>query len=108
MEPISGRERRMSPRIPTKLGLQVYAYGMLVAVGVTVDVSNHGLLMLIEKDFSDDALNPGKHLDIVLDDYGRVAEPRWMPIMVMRKWDGGVAARFVGVEADGSVSHAMN
>lgn len=90
-------ERRMSPRIPTALGLHVYAYGALVASGISIDLSEHGLLMRIERDLSTDELDPGKHLDIKLE-YGElISEERWLPIKVVRKWDGGIAARFIGV-----------
>ena len=90
-------ERRMSKRIPTALCLQIFAYGMLVAKGVTVDMSEHGLMFLIQEDYSDDELEPGRHLDVMLEYPGRVPAQRWLPITVMRKWDEGIAARFVGV-----------
>ncbi len=36
MPTLSGPERRMSERIPTSIGVHVYAYGMLVGIGTTV------------------------------------------------------------------------
>jgi hypothetical protein len=94
-----GPERRMSERIPTTLSMQIYAYGMLVASGVTVDVSEHGLLMRVQKDYSDDELDPGKHLDVVLEYSGQIPAQQWWPIRVVRKGEDGIAACFVGVEA---------
>lgn len=97
MDHRTGLERRMSQRIPMALGMQVYAYGMLVASGMTVDMSEHGLLLRIHQDFSEDALDPGKHLDVMLEHSGHEPTQRWLPIRVVRKCDGGIAARFVGV-----------
>ena len=95
MTPPLGLERRMSQRIPMTVGLHVYAYGVLVACGTTVDMSEHGLLMRINQDFSDDQLDPGRHLDVMLAD----APPgQWLPIMVVRKVVDRVAACFLGVE----------
>jgi len=94
----NGMERRMSERIPTTLGMQIYAYGMLVASGMTVDMSKHGLLMRVEEDFSDDELDPGKHLDVMLEYSGQIPAQQWFPITVVRKCEKGIAARFVGLE----------
>lgn len=89
-----GLERRSSQRIPMSVGVHVYAYGMLVARGVTVDMSEHGLLMRIQQDYSDDSFTPGRHLDVLLED----APPgQWLPITVVRKDKLGVAACFIGV-----------
>lgn len=90
-----GLERRMSQRIPMTVDLHIYAYGMLVASGITVDMSEHGVLMRIQQDYSDDELHPGKHLDVVLKD---APAGQWLPIQVVRKMDGEVAACFIGVE----------
>jgi len=91
----NGPERRLSDRIPTIIGIQIYAYGMLIANGQTVDISDRGLLMRIEQDFSDDELHPGKYLDILL-----VSPPeRWLPIKVVRQCERGIAALFIGVDA---------
>lgn len=89
-------ERRMSQRIPMAVGMHIYAYGMLVASGATIDMSEHGLLMRIDQDYSDDQLEPGKHLDIVLED----APPeQWMPVLVVRNDDSGIAACFLAAHA---------
>lgn len=90
-------ERRMSQRVPMTIGMQVYAYGMLIASGQTVEMSEHGLLIRIERDCSEDGLDPGKHLDVMLEAADDIAE-RWLPIRVVRKWTYGIAAQFVGVE----------
>jgi hypothetical protein len=88
-------ERRLSDRIPSIFGIQVYAYGMLIANGQTVDISDRGILMRIEQDYSDDELHPGKHLDIMF-----TSPPeRWLPIKVVRKCERGIAALFIGVDA---------
>jgi hypothetical protein len=81
------------------LGMQVYAYGMLIASGQTVEMSEHGLLLRIERDCSEDGLDPGKHLDVMLEATDDFAE-RWLPILVVRKWAHGIAAQFVGVEPE--------
>ena len=99
MNPHPGLERRMSERIPTTLGIQVYAYGMLVASGMAVDISEHGLLILIQHDYSDDEFDPGKHLDVMLKYSGQKPADQWLPIRVVRKWEGGIAACFIGVES---------
>lgn len=91
------QERRMSERIPTNLGMQIYAYGMLVASGMTVDMSEHGLLMRVEQDYSDDELDPGKHLDVMLEYSDQMPAQQWFPIKVVRKCEKGVAACFIGV-----------
>ena len=93
----AGRERRMSDRIPTSIAMQVYAYGMLVANGVAVEMSEHGLQIRIQQDFSDDALDPGRHLDIMLETTEVTLSDRWMPIRVVRKWEEGIAACFVRI-----------
>jgi hypothetical protein len=91
----TGPERRLSDRVSAIIGIQVYAYGMLIANGKTVDISDRGLLMRIEQDYSDDQLHPGKHLDILL-----VSPPeKWLPIKVVRKCERGIAALFIGVDA---------
>ena len=91
----TSQERRSSNRIPAIIGIQIYAYGMLIANGQTVDISDRGLLMRIEQDYSDDELHPGKHLDILL-----VSPPeRWLPIKVVRQCERGIAALFIGVDA---------
>lgn len=97
----TGQERRMSERIPTTLCMRVYAYGMLVASGKTVDMSEHGLMMSIEQDYSDDELDPGKHLDVMLAASCEYAAARWLPVRVVRKWEAGIAARFVGMDMSG-------
>jgi hypothetical protein len=97
----TGLERRMSQRASTALSMQVYAYGMMIASGISVEMSAHGLLIRIERDYSDDELAPGKHLDVMLaSDQLEAAELmscRWLPITVVRKWEEGIAARFIGV-----------
>lgn len=98
MEQRTGLERRISQRIPMTLGMHVYAYGMLVASGMTVDMSEHGLLMRIRQDYSDDELDPGRHLDVMLEYPGQIPAERWLPIRVVRKCEEGIAARFIGVE----------
>ena len=90
-------EKRMSRRVPMTIGMQVYAYGMLIASGQTVEMSEHGLLIRIEHDCSEDELDPGKHLDVMLE-ASEVISERWLPIRVVRKWTHGIAAQFVGVE----------
>lgn len=97
----AGQERRMSPRIPMERGMHIYAYGMLIASGITVDMSKHGLLIRIEQDYSDDELDPGKHLDVMLE-YAPAEE--WLPIQVVRKWEEGIAACFVGTQAQAGFS----
>lgn len=99
MDQRTGRERRMSGRIPTTLGMQIHAYGMLVASGMSVDMSEHGLLVRIEQDYSTDELDPGKHLDILLECTGQEPAQQWWPIQVVRKWEAGIAVRFLGVAA---------
>lgn len=89
----------MSPRIPMTLSMRVYAYGMLVANGMTVDMSEHGLMLRIEQDFSAGELGPGKHLDVMLEYVDRIPARHWLPIMVVRNCEAGVAARFLGVAA---------
>lgn len=97
MHPPTSIERRTSLRIPVSLEMQVYAYGMLVANGKTVEMSEQGMSMYIERHFSEDALDPGKHLDVMLHDLNQQVSQRWLPIMVMRRWEAGIAGRFVGV-----------
>jgi len=92
-------ERRMSQRIPKCIAMQIYAYGMLIASGETVEMSEHGLLMRVEHDYSDDALDPGKHLDIMLETDPDPSAECWLPIKVIRKWEHGIAAQFIGVDA---------
>jgi len=93
------QERRRSNRTPMELGIQVYAYGMLVASGMTVEMSDHGMLLRIEQDYSADALDPGKHLDVMWEEScERLPTERWIPIKVVRKWDEGIAARFVWMD----------
>jgi hypothetical protein len=96
MKQQTGFERRMSDRIPTTLGMQIYAYGVLVASGVSVDMSEQGLLIRIQQDYSADELDPGKHLEVMLEPSQDI--PTWMPIRVVRKWEEGIAARFIGVD----------
>lgn len=98
MDQQTGRERRMSPRISTALNMRVYAYGMLVANGMTVDMSEHGLMLRIEQDFTGDQLDPGKHLDVMLEYEDRIPARHWLPIMVVRNCEAGIAARFLGVD----------
>jgi hypothetical protein len=97
-----GMERRLSERIPTSLGVHIYAYGVLVARGITLDMSEHGLLMRIQQDYSDDQLDPGKHLDVMLEYVGLTPEEhwlqQWLPIRVVRKFAEGIAASFIGAE----------
>jgi hypothetical protein len=88
----------MSQRIPTALALRVYAYGALVASGKTVDMSEHGLLLHIQQDLSNDQLDPGKHLDILLDLAEVNPADCWVPIKVVRKWRDGIAAHFIRAE----------
>ena len=97
MEQHNGLERRMSQRMPMALGIKVYAYGTLVASGMTVDMSEHGVLLRIQQDFSDDELDPGKHLDVMLECTEEASKEKWLPIKVVRKCEGGIAASFVGL-----------
>lgn len=96
----SGRERRMSPRKSMVMAMRVYAYGVLVASGKTVDMSEHGLLLRIHEDYSDDELDPGKHLDVQVEDLEQRDADRWLPIKVVRKCSGGIAAHFIRVGMD--------
>lgn len=98
MDQRTSQERRISKRIRTNLGMRLYAYGKLVADGVTVDMSEHGLMLRIQQDYSDDELAPGKHLDVMLKYLGQTPAEQWLPIRVVRKWEEGIAARFIGVE----------
>lgn len=98
MDQWTSQERRISPRIPTHLDMRLYAYGALVASGMTVDMSEHGLMLRIEQDDFADELAPGKHLDVVLRYLERTPAEQWLPISVVRIWAGGIAARFIGVE----------
>ncbi len=95
MKPFSAQERRMSPRTPTSLDLRIYAYGALVATGKTVDMSNHGLLLHVHEAIDNDELDPGKHLDILLDILGGNPADCWLPIKVVRKWRDGIAAHII-------------
>ncbi|MDD5390238.1 MAG: PilZ domain-containing protein [Gallionellaceae bacterium] len=99
MDQQTSQERRISKRISTNLDMRLYAYGNLVASGMTVDISEHGLRLCIQQDYSADELAPGKHLDVVLHDLGRIPAEQWLPIMVVRNWEEGIAASFIGVEA---------
>jgi hypothetical protein len=92
---LPGPERRMSERVPMTVGLHVYAYGMLVASGTSVDMSEHGVRMRIERSSSDDEFAPGKHLDVVLE---HDSTEEWLPIKVVREWEEGIAASFIGVK----------
>lgn len=94
MTPAQHQERRMSERVPTSIGLSVYAYGAMVARGRAVDMSEHGMRIQIERDFSGDALSPGRHLDVLLAD---AASERWLPLTVVRQWRDGFAGQFLGV-----------
>lgn len=94
----NGRERRMSPRNPMVMDMRVYAYGVLVASGRTVDMSEHGLLLHIHEDVSDNDLDPGKYLDVQLDGIEQRDADRWLPIKVVRKCSGGIAANFIRVD----------
>lgn len=40
---------------------------MLVARGVTMDMREQGILVCIERGYSDDELDSGKHLDVLLE-----------------------------------------
>ena len=93
-----GFERRMSPRIPAALGMRVYSYGMLIANGRSVDMSDHGLLLRILQDFSVGELDPGKHLDVMLERAELIRSDQWLPIQVVRRWEDGIAARFLGAD----------
>lgn len=97
MKPQPGQERRLSQRNPACMPMQVYAYGMLVASGVAVEMSEHGVQIRIHHDYSDDELDPGKHLDVMLESTESSLGEQWLPICVVRKWEAGIAARFVGV-----------
>jgi len=99
MDQQTSQNRRISKRIPTNLGMRLYAYGRLVASGITVDMSEHGLKLRIQQDLSADELAPGKHLDVMLKYMGQTPAEQWLPISVVRTWEEGIAARFVGVEA---------
>ena len=94
----SGLERRSSPRMPSVMCMQVYAYGRLIASGMTVDMSEHGLLLRIQQDFSAGELDPGRHLDVMLECTEQIQAERWLPIRVVRKWEDGIAARFIGAD----------
>lgn len=94
----TGIERRMSRRVPTALSMQVYAYGVLVANGVSMEMSESGLSIRIMRDFSDGELDPGKHLDVMLENCQPDPGERWLPIRVVRKWEEGIAACFIGID----------
>ncbi len=94
-----GNERRMSQRVPLAQGIQVYAYGMLVASGTSVDMSDHGLLLRIQQDYSSGELDPGRYLDILLRCVEQIQVECWLPIRVVRKWEEGIAARFICADA---------
>lgn len=100
MDQRSGQERRRSERIPATLSTQIYAYGVLMASGVTLEVSEHGLSVQIEHDHSADELNPGKHLDVMLEPLEGICAEQWLPIKVVRRWEAGIAACFLGVDAN--------
>ncbi len=94
-----GIERRMSQRVPLAQGMRVYAYGMLVASGTSVDMSDHGLLLRIQQDYSSGELDPGRYLDVLLQRVERIQAECWLPIRVVRKWEEGIAARFIGADS---------
>lgn len=87
----------MSPRNALALDIRVYAYGVLVASGKTIDISEHGVLLHIQDDYSADELDPGKHLDVQLAVFAWQESERWLPVKVVRKCGAGIAAHFIGV-----------
>ena len=88
-----GPERRLSERIPVIVSMHAYAYGVLVASGVVVDMSAHGLRLDVLEEYADDEIEPGRQLNIVMED---AAPDQRMPVLVVRKWDEGFAASFLG------------
>lgn len=88
-------ERRRSVRTPTSMGVQVYAYGMLVAHGTTVDMSEHGMLLRILEDLSGGELQAGKHLDVLLENPAAEPADNWRPVQVVRCDASGLGAQFL-------------
>lgn len=90
MEQPSNKERRRSRRIPATRGMRVYAHGLLMAHGTTVDMSVHGLQLRIQQDYSEDELTLGRHLVVKLE-----YSEKSLPIRVVRRWDDRIAGCFV-------------
>lgn len=90
-----GLERRSSVRMPMSLDMRVYAYGMLIASGKTVDMSAQGMLLHIQQDYSDGELDPGKYLDIQLEQVEQRTAEQWLPTRVVRKCREGIAVRLI-------------
>lgn len=92
-------ERRMSRRSDTSVGVQVYAYGVLVAHGATVDMSEGGVRISIRQDLSGGELEVGKYLDVMFE-HGtdpQIGEaPVWQPVRVVRRMPDYLAAAFLG------------
>lgn len=92
-------ERRAHPRRDVALGVQVYAYGVLVAHGATLDMSAGGVRLSIRQDLSGGELEVGKYLDVMFahgTDERREEAPSWQPVRVVRRTDDSLAAVFLG------------
>lgn len=83
-------ERRQSKRVQVNRDVTVYSYGVLVAVGTTVDMAEYGAYIRLKDDVSGGTLKPGATAKLVFGDQDPAQNPLGTPARVVREDPEGI------------------
>lgn len=88
-------ERRQSQRQQAERNVTVYSYGVLVAVGTTTNLSEHGAYIRLKDDVSGGVLRPGSAAKIVFNDEDPIQHPHGTPAKVAHQGVDGIGLIFL-------------
>lgn len=88
-------ERRRSRREPTERNVNIYSYGVLVAVGTTTDLSEHGTYICLKDDVSGGTLKPGAGAKIAFSDQACSQNCFGISVKITREGLDGVGMVFL-------------
>lgn len=95
-------ERRRSRRESRERKVNIYSYGVLVAVGTTTDLSAHGAYIRLNDDVSGGMLTPGAIAKIAFSDQNSSKDCFGIAVKIARAGAGGVGMAYLEQRAAGA------
>lgn len=88
-------DRRQSKRVEIHRDVTIYSYGVLVAVGTTADMAEHGTYIRLKDDVSGGTLKPGAVAKLMFGDQDPGQNPTGTPARVTREGPDGIGVVFL-------------
>lgn len=88
-------ERRQSKREQVSRDVTIYSYGVLVAVGTTADMAEHGTYIRLKDDVSGGGLKPGATAKLIFSDQVPAQPSMGTPARITREGPDGIAVVFL-------------